>query len=656
MGKFSKLEDAGGLSQQGIDDANLQRQLDDIKVRLGNFDQNQTILGETPEPCTPNYILTYSAAKHAKMRGRACANCSPGTERLKTVLVRTADRVDQTTFEENLIAFDYTLDSSQINSGHVEYPTDLLDPNTQYDLVRLVSIDGTGGRLISPSTDPVYNTTPITQFTTPSGAATPSKPTSARVVANSTDANADGVVGTVSLRIYADETQVKTFLEQSIDTVQAKLNKALDNSKIRRNVTVDDTSLTFVDVVIGDLQVGREYEWVSNTGFNLGSPAVAPSTSTINFFAGGYRDPSDGLASLTLNSYTGTASESGTQLLLDLSLTQPSPPYRLKNANLERSKSGGAFVDQDVNFGLQDPIYNTTGTIHIFRTVDVHPTRTYQYRETIKSVGGFTKQFTSGSITTSASPVSAQLSAQGGGPSLIVGGSLQASIEDDNDLNNPPGDVADAIYPMRLWETTSNSTKRIDNKAFSGGGSGDSDGVRWDSTNARLECSTTIHTLGGAPAVKIGKILHKNDVVVLCPSFLSNSADITLDITFALVDQGSGDMITETATAFPISHTTEKRGMWILIVPNAYAGTGKQWVEMRFGANPAQKVYSWNWQLDYGEVYRDFKINVEEKAVLDFADVSPINTAVQSTGVITESANGDLFSRDGTRAGPISLE
>lgn len=579
-------------------------------------------------------------------------------------IVPTAKRTDQATFNQNkfeghVAEFD---DQQRVDlsvGGTVRAELDAaLDPNTQYDIFRLIAFFQDGSAVDTPGVDVAFNDPPLFQFTTPTSTANaPSKPTLARIVGNTVDDTADGVVGTVTLRIYADETQLLTFSAQGTDRVQPRIIKVADGKKAPSPPTnIDDPTATFVDIAIGDLQIGREYQWPKNTAFSGNDASDALATSTISFFAGGYRDPSDGLALLTQNSYTATASESGTQLLLDLSLTQPTPPYRLKNTNLERSKSGGPFVDQNVNFGLQDPIYNTPGTIHIYRTVDIHPTRTYQYRETIKSVGSFTKQFTTASITTSSPTVAAQLSAQGGGPSLIIGGSLQASIKDDNDLNNPPGAAGDAIYPMRLWETAANSTVRIDNKAVSGGGSADAAGVRWDSANARLECETNIVTLGGKPAVRIGKLLHKNDVVVLCPSFLAASADVTVNIAFALVDQGSGDMVVETAASFLISHTTEQRGLWILIVPNSYAGTGRQWVELRFGSNPSQKVYTWNWELDYAEVYRDFKINGDEKAVLDFLDVAPMNSALAATGIITESANGDLFSRSGTKAGPISLQ
>lgn len=542
-----------------------------------------------------------------------------------------------------------------------------LDPLTQYDVIRLIGIDGSD-RASNPTDDPLYAAYPgnvLYTFTTPaqaSDAGAPSKPTSARLVSNTVDPNSDGSLSIATLRLYADETQVKTFTAQNTVSIQPKVIDSGGGKAPAPPISIEDGTLTFIDDSIGGLITGSAYTWTKNTAFDADGQGTVSAAGTLLFIAGGFADPSDSLANLTLVSVAFVTTEDANVLLVTFTLHQPNPSYKLKNYTAKRKVSTNPDSDYDlprnlvVDRGdLHDPTYSTPGNIEITFPMGVHTSRTYKVKLIVRSIGGFVKEFISGDIAASAPTVAAQLSAQGGGPSLIVGSSLQASVKADNDLNTPPGLAGDAIYPMRQWDTFTNSGTRIDNKAAGAGGTFDTSGVRWDSANARLECATNIVTLGGKPAVRIGKLLHANDAVVLCPSFLSNSADITVDISFALVDQATGDVVVEPALAFPIPHTAEKRGLWILVVPPGYVNSGKQWIELRFGANPAQKVYTWNWLLDYGEVYRDYKINGDEKAVLDFLDVAPTNAALPATGIITESSNGDLFSRYGTKAGPISL-
>jgi hypothetical protein len=588
------------------------------------------------------------------------------TNRFKIVLEQYTGSGSPVTVVDQIASADIEVNDDQRVAGQGDFIFPVpLSFNAQYGCIKLVSIDADGNRVVNP--DPDWPDSPrnetdylITFVTAATAANAPSKPTTARVVGNSVDSTADGVVGSVTLRIYADETQTKTFAAQLTDSVQPKLVKASDSSIVKRVFNIDDNTQTSIDCQIGDLQIGREYDWTKNTAFSSGDGADAVATSTVAIFAGGYADPSDALANLTQVSFTGTTQPDGS-ILLTITLHQPTPPYRLKNGYVERKLSsegtgvfdGNIVVDQ---FPLQDPVYNTAGNVVLtLGPVPAKASRTYNFRLTVKAIGNVTKQFTSGDLSSGALATSAALTAAGGGPSLIVGGSLQASLKNYDDKFNPPGAAGDAIYPLLRWETVSNSGVKIDNKAVGGGGSADAKGVRWDSANARLEIETNIVTLGGAPAARVGKLFHKNDVVSLCPSFLSATASITPTISFAIVDQVAGDIVVATATSFPISNTTAGRGLWILVVPNSYAGTAKQWIEMRVSANPAQKFYVWNLQLDWGEVYRDFKVNGDEQQVLDFLDVSPINTSISGSGLITESADGTQYSRSGTVAGPISL-
>jgi hypothetical protein len=645
----------------------------DLNAKIaGQNEETAQITATTVQPPILDNTFTpiYTPAKKQRMFV-TLRFVSFGTAReIKVVLIPRALVVDQATYDNarfsTKLSNEITDDSIAVQS--VTSPLDApLDPLTQYDVIRLVGING-DDRAANPTDDPTYAGYPgniIYTFTTPAAApdaGQPSKPKNTRVIGNTVDPNSDGSLSIVTLRVFADETEAKTCAQQNTVAMQAVVKDAAGDLAASPTKNVEDPTATSLDFVISGLYTGFPYTWAKNWASDASGQAVSSAAGSVDFVAGGYADPSDSLANLTLVSVTSTATEDPAALLVTFTLHQPDPAYKLKNYTAKRKVSANPDSDYDLaknlvidRGDLRDPTYSTAGNIDITFLMNVKASRIYKTKILVRSILGFTKEFESGDISISGITIPAAASAQGGGASLIVGGSLQASVKDDDDLYNPPGAGGDSIYPMRLWQTVSNSGTKIDNKASGGGGTFDSKGVRWDNTNARLECATNIVTLGGRPATRIGKLFHKNDVVVLCPSFLSAVADITVDVSFALVDQVGGDIVVATATAFPISHTTERRGLWILVVPSVYVGTAKQWVEMRFGSNPAQKVYTWNWQLDYGEVYRDFKINADEKAVLDFLDTPPVNTAISASGLITESANGDRFSKDGTTAGPIYL-
>lgn len=421
MAKFKDVDDGGGLGRQGIDDAALQKQINDLKDQIGN-NLNQTILGETPEPCSPSYIIAYQKAKKGKLRGRGCVSCSPGTIRLKTVIIRAADRTDSATFDDNLIPFSYELDADQINSGHVEYPTVLLDAETQYDLVKLVAIDDNNGRLITPSTEPAYNTAPITQFTTPAAFGAPSAPDASLIIANALDSSTRAFDAYTTVRILApltDASAAQTFRQAQQGRVQAIFTDP-DSQTLRIDTVLTDAELDqvwagstptnrgYVDVTLKPEIPGLTYHWVRNLGWTAGNKAQSANTNIAYVAGGSYGVDPTTLTSLSLSIITNVDPYTPKFGRVDLNFTQPATIVALKNVTLERRLTTEVDADYVVvakKETLKDDEWWTVGA-HVKALVEgmgFKPSKTYRLRCTIHAIGGATKQFTQ-DVTTGTNP------------------------------------------------------------------------------------------------------------------------------------------------------------------------------------------------------------------------------------------------------------
>lgn len=625
-----------------------------------------------PEPRSP-FITSYENIK-GHIRATCNVNIPNPTSELIIRIIRQVDRVDQPTFDTSILTSEpLEPNDDELALGILNQRMSFfLEPNTIYDLVQLIAKGTNLGKVKNPEGPILFTDPPLATFTTPAqapSAGAPSKPTLARIVNNTVDPDTDGSQSIVTLRTFADETEALTFAAQNTVSVQPKLVDDGGAKAPSPPISIEDQSLTFIDDSVGGLVTGRNYTWTKNTAFDFdGFGTQALATSTITFVAGGFADPSDSLASLTYVSSTAVATDDPSLLLVTFVLHQPTPAYKLKNYTAKRKKDGNPDSDYDLaknlvvqREDLHDPIYSTPGNISITFPMNVKPAASYLVKLTVRSIQGFTKDFTSGTVSASALTIPAQLSASQGGLSMVDGGSLIASFNDYTVAEGGVSVPADAIYPGRMWQTFTNSGVKINNTATGGGGATiDSKGMQWDNTGKRLKLTTSIHTLGGKPAVRLGKVFRANDACVVCPLFLADTADETIDISFALVDATSGDIVVITASSFVISHTTPSRFMGIFSIPGPgdptpYTGTDKQWLELRLGSNPTHSLYMWNVELDWGILYRDFKPNANEQAVLDFLNVTPTSAGSGAGEIITEDAQGNLYSPGGIRAGQIFL-
>lgn len=613
-------------------------------------------------------VVGYQPAKHGQVTPVFRYSFGGQVASIKTVVVKRSEISNQADYESKRDkSKNIELSDAERTAGSADLPFIPLEPNETYDVIRLAAFDLQGGFVENPIDEPDYAGYPgnaLLTFTTGAIANAPSKPTTARIVNNIVEDDSDGLLSVVTLRIYADETQALTFAAQNTVSVQPKLLDDNGDKAPSPVALIEDTSVTFIDVSVGGLITGRTYTWPKNTAFDSeGTPAVALATSTISFIAGGFADPSDSLANLTLVSVTTAATEDPALILVTFTLHQPTPAYKLKNYTAKRKVSTNPDSDYDlaknlvVDRGdLHDPTYSTPGNIVITFPMNVKPAKTYLVKITVRAIQGFTKDFTSGNVNTAAQSLSAAQTAAQGGPSFVNGGGMRASIKDYDDTFLLAGGAAgDSKYLGKRWETFHSSGVLIDNLGSGGGGSLDADGVDWVSTQARILLDTTIVTRGGKPAVMLGKILSADEDWSGNILLIANAADVTVDITMAFVNAG-GDICTAQALGFVVSHTEYKPLFFILLVPNGFTRNGKEWLEMRLAANPSNKIWTKNWQLEPLVAYHQWKMNPTE------AQVQPsTNPTDTGAGLVTQipitvfGDDGTEFTRTGSLAGEIVL-
>lgn len=612
-------------------------------------------------------VVGYQPAKHGQVLPVLRYSFGGQVASIKTVVVKRSEISSQADYESKRDkSKNIDLSDAERTAGSADLPFIPLEPNETYDVIRVAAFDSFGGFVENPIDEPDYAGYPgnaLLSFTTGSIANAPSKPTTARIVNNIVEADSDGLLAVVTLRIYADETQALTFAAQNTVSVQPKILDDNGDKAPSPVALIEDTSVAFIDVSVGGLITGRTYTWTKNTAFDSeGTPAVALATSTISFVAGGFADPSDSLANLTLVSVTTVATEDPALILVTFTLNQPTPAYKLKNYTAKRKISANPDSDYDLTKNLvvdrgdlHDPTYSTPGNIVITFPMNVKPAKTYLIKITVRAVQGFTKDFTSGSVNTASQALAAAVTAAQGGPSYVDGGGMRASVKDYNDTFTPPGAAGDAKYLGWKWETFTGSGVLIDNLGSGGGGSFDADGVDWVSAEGRLLLDTTIVTRGGKPANILGKILAASQDWSGNILLRAKVADVTVDITMAFVN-GGGDICTAVKTGFVIPVAEYKPFFFILLVPSTFTRNGKERLEMRLAANPSNQLVTTQWQLEPGIAFHFFKMNQNE------AKVSPTtNPSDQGEGLATQipvvvnDDGGNEYSRTGTLAGEIAL-
>lgn len=588
------------------------------------------------------------------------------TSRLKMVIEQYTGSGSPVTVIDRITTSDIEVSDEQrlAGQGDFVFPQSLVFDG-QFGLIKLVSIDFNGNRVVNP--DPVFPDSPrnesdyLITFVTPvriGGAGVPSMPTFPRVISNLINPTGDGTLGFLTLRTFANEAETLTFGDQHTVGMQLKLVQ-LAGGHTQYAQNIDDPTILFVDFVAADLQVGATYSWVKNTAIDeAGLPTVAPAVASIDIIVGHFADPGDGLANLTFVNMNPNILDNGATIRLKWRLHQPNPAYRLLSYFVERklsSEPDSAYTQVVGISSLLDPQYSTPGDIIIIDFVSSVPASSYIFRLTItsfESVGltPITKQFTSGTVASGPTTLSAAISATSGSPSLVPGGSLLASRADY-------GVVGETQYPGLLWRDSAMGGTKIDNLAPGGGGSWDLKGVRWKNTEGRISIATNVFTLGGKIAVRVGKPFLPGNVVVICPLFRADTADVTIDIIFALVDETSGDIVVETATGVVISHTEQTLFYAIMVVPTTYVVANKQNVELRFNSNPSQILNTTNWQLSYGSVYRSFVVDPTEASLIGAAGITSHGEGeTGSTEIVIVDANGFPFSVAGNRSGRIVLQ
>lgn len=621
-----------------------------------------------PEPCTPDFALSYIELKGA-LRGEFCVNIASNTARIKTVIIKDSDCGSQAAYKSERIEADNDVDDDSATAGHFEYKFGpALEPSTLYRLIKLVGIDDQGGRQINEA--PLYTDTPLATFTTPTAAHAPGKPSVARIIKNTLSQTAEGVVADVAVRVFADDAEVLTFGAQAQVSVTPKIVFNSDGSvAYNQSTDIEDSTLTFIDVPIPGLSKGVKYDWSKNIASSGGDNVVSVPASTVSFFAGGFADPSGGLTGLTLVSFTGVPSESGTGIDLTIVLHQPTPPYALKNFTLKRKKSFQPDSDYIVlidRASLLDPIYNAAGNIELdLSGIDANVTKTYIFQLTVRSVGTITKVFTSGDINATTS-ISIPAGALAGiyTPNLIEGGQFLNS-RDQFDGSGDTDSVGAGAFRAMAPTVAGPTAPRINKLATGvGGNSLDAYGIRWLDTTHRLLLNTNIHTLRGKPSYKLGRIVLPSQTYTCMFKLICDTADVTVDVSAELWDAGKAagteSIIKQTSTAFVIPHAIP----WaifiaILQVPTGYSQSGgTHWIQISLGSDPAHICYLDELKVKTGQGY-DAWTPGQVEATLDTSVTVTTDTGVTSLenqGVPTLGADGTEFSiSSGNLTGRIYL-
>lgn len=656
---FDKLE--VGRDEVGAVLADQQALIDQLtgdQQIAASIDVNQV------EPATP-FVVGTGRFKNGQIKLPVAFNVPTTLEDLTLVWIRTADRDTDVHFAGRQIPQE-GVPFDDPSSGQITVDTPWFETGTQYDLLRTVGRGTNLGRVKNPTDAPLRTDPPLAQLTTSAGANAPSKPTLARIINNTFKTTEDGLIPIVTVRVFADDAEALTFGAQQTTQIQSKFLDVVDTSAHpRRTTNIEDSTVTFIDIEVGDLFVlGRQYNWVHNIAFSgvSGEGAIALPAATVAFFAGGFADPSN-LTTLTLVSVTAEPTDDPATLNITWTLHQPNPPFRLKNYTAKRKVSGRPDSDFDLaknlvvdRASLIDPIYNVAGNIIISHSMTVNPAKTYVVELIARTVGSFSKTFTSGDVhSTSTVAAGAGVAT----PSLVNGGGFYASLNDYNTVFGGVSVPADAKYAGDKWMTSSNSGTRIDNLAGGGGGSLDSFGLQWRDTESRLMLNTNVVTKAGKPAnILRGRFLRPDQIYTLAYFLICDTADITVDITNAFYDQGTPGDITSTAlTGIAISHTVQSLFVCFLTIPHAYTNAGKQWIEiMRLGADPTQKIYVAAVNLQPGIVDPSkWAAHVQEALITPGNITYHGEGAAQVTGIVLTDAGGNVYDPVTRKGGILSL-
>lgn len=410
-----------GRDDVGINDAALQAQIDALKTLVETGSSTTGLIG-APEPCTPNFVLAYEKQKN-RLRAQVCVNCESGTSRIKVAICPTNGRADEATFQKNLLQDTYQLDETQSNAGHAEFKfMPPLEYNTSYDLVRLVSIGNTGERNALPSVDPVFNTTPIVQFTTPNAFGVPSDPAANLIITNTLDLTTVDYDTILVFRVWAPLTDgglAQTWGASLADEVVVVIEDFGGGNAQHHVHKLTDAELTqvdaastpvanrgYVDVVVKQVyKPGAHLQWTRNICWISGEKRQSTGAA-VGFVAGNLGTDPTALTGLSLTIVT-TGDYSPKFARVDLNFTQPATPVALKNYTLLRKLQGdpdGNYIQVLRRGRLQEDELIVAGAHTVqgdAEGIRFKPSLTYTMKCIIRAIGGATTFFTQ-DVTTGA--------------------------------------------------------------------------------------------------------------------------------------------------------------------------------------------------------------------------------------------------------------
>jgi hypothetical protein len=317
-------------------------------------------------------------------------------------------------------------------SGQIDYEfADLLEYNTQYGLVRLITIQDDGSQLKNP---PKFFPLPLNRylggvtFTTPVAFGVPSDPSSGApfLQANQLDPDTTDHFALATFRMYAplsiETGAAQTWQQANVDQVIFVIQRGTQKAK-HYPVNLSGAELTqtdpavvggvanrgYVDFTLHHLTVGESITWVKNICW-VGSEKAVSVGAAVQFFAGSFTQDPTKLTGVNVQITTNADPYNSKVARVDLLYHQPAIPVSLKWAMLERKVHGTADGTYQVvvdRFSLKKQEYhqaNTSYDIVIDEHLTFKPSTVYTLRLTLMAIGGVSATFIFDNISTGVDP------------------------------------------------------------------------------------------------------------------------------------------------------------------------------------------------------------------------------------------------------------
>ncbi|MEW6732051.1 MAG: hypothetical protein AB1489_12055 [Acidobacteriota bacterium] len=225
----------------------------------------------------------------------------------------------------------------------------------------------------------------------------PSRPALGRIVTNTIIDDVGNQDVRVVLRIYADESQTKTFSQTSTSKVVAVLRRSgsteAEPLKFDHEISTEQSSSTFVDIECPGLRAGKSYDWIKNISSSTGGKLSSTPLVAVSFNAGGIGNVVTAITGFVLTPQPRDPRQSR----VAIQFNQPSPAVTLKGIKLRQSESAVSGdtlkVVQRINPNDQQDDnganINSPGT-HTITVSVTHkkPPNTVSYQAELVAVGG----------------------------------------------------------------------------------------------------------------------------------------------------------------------------------------------------------------------------------------------------------------------------